>query len=159
MKQQLNNIYIDTYSMFFQHGLCDTASSRNMIGKLTNNNVFSVTNYICYYDYKMPAAFFVAKGSSKMMSGTNLMRYVHHDLYITLYSYPLDYFLSISTFIHSCQIQLIHLWYFQINILRYIDIIFSFTDKFDELSTKLSIEHAKKRYNGRIEIICQNCCG
>ena len=39
-----------------------------------------------------------------------------------------------------------------------IDIIFSFTDEFDELSTKLSIEHAKNRYNGRIEIICQNCC-
>ena len=95
--------------MFFQHGLCDTASSRNMIGKLTNNNVFSVTNYVCCYDYQMPAAFFVAKGSSKMMSGTNLMRYVHHDLYIILYSYPLDYFLSISTFIHSCQIQLTYL--------------------------------------------------
>ena len=101
-KTHLNYICIDTYSMFFHHGLCDTASSRNMIGKLTNNNVFSVTNYVCCYDYQMPAAFFVAKGSSKMMSGTNLMRYVHHDLYIILYSYPLDYFLSISTFIHSC---------------------------------------------------------
>ena len=55
------HIYIDTYSMFFQHGLCDTASSRNMIGKLTNNNVFSVTNYVCYYDYQMPAAFFCSE--------------------------------------------------------------------------------------------------
>ena len=101
-KKHLNYVCIDTYSMFFQRGLYDTASSRNMIGKLTNNNVFSVTNYVCCYDYQMPAAFFVPKGSSKMMSGTNLMRYVHHDLYIILYSYPLDYFLSISTFIHSC---------------------------------------------------------
>ena len=95
--------------MFFQHGLCNTSASRNMIGKLTNNNVFSVTNYVLYYDYQMPAAFFVTKGSSKMMSGTNLMRYAYHDLYITLYIYPLDYFLSISTFIYSCQIQLTYL--------------------------------------------------
>ena len=100
--------------MFFQHGLCNTSASRNMIGKLTNNNVFSVTNYVLYYDYQMPAAFFVTKGSSKMMSGTNLMRYAYHDLYITLYIYPLDYFLSISTFIYSCQIQLNYLKYLQI---------------------------------------------